>query len=106
MKRRNRQSVSLKKGLLFDAILNHTKDVARWPNRHLALQLLAQFSRYIFPFIGHGTNALDEIPARGRVCKWLHEGMVGQPMREATLLRVSAQLERARPWAGRHPEVW
>ena len=32
--------------------------------------------------------------------------LVGQPMREATLLRVSAQVERARPWAGGHPEVW
>lgn len=25
---------------------------------------------------------------------------------EATLISLSAQLERARPWAGRHPEVW
>jgi amidase len=25
---------------------------------------------------------------------------------EATLVSLSAQLERARPWAGRHPEVW
>jgi amidase len=25
---------------------------------------------------------------------------------EATLVSLSAQLERARPWAGRHPEIW
>lgn len=25
---------------------------------------------------------------------------------EATLISLSAQLEQARPWAGRHPEVW
>lgn len=25
---------------------------------------------------------------------------------EATLISLSAQLERARPWAGRRPEVW
>ncbi|MEU6849465.1 amidase [Actinacidiphila alni] len=25
---------------------------------------------------------------------------------EATLISLSAQLERARPWSGRHPEVW
>jgi amidase len=25
---------------------------------------------------------------------------------EATLISLSAQLERARPWAGRHPTIW
>jgi amidase len=32
--------------------------------------------------------------------------LVGRPMHDELVLRVAAQLERARPWAHRHPEVW
>ena len=32
--------------------------------------------------------------------------LVGRPADELTLLRLSAQLEAARPWAGRHPDLW
>jgi amidase len=32
--------------------------------------------------------------------------LVGRPADEATLLRVSAQVEAARPWAHRHPDGW
>lgn len=32
--------------------------------------------------------------------------LVGRPADEATLVSLSAQLEAARPWAGRHPAVW
>jgi amidase len=32
--------------------------------------------------------------------------LVGRTMREVTLLGLAAHLERARPWAHRHPEVW
>lgn len=32
--------------------------------------------------------------------------LVGRPADEATLLSLSAQVERARPWAHRHPEGW
>jgi amidase len=32
--------------------------------------------------------------------------LVGRPADEATLIALSAQLEAARPWAGRHPPGW
>jgi len=32
--------------------------------------------------------------------------LVGRPADEATLLSLSAQVEAARPWAHRHPDVW
>ncbi|GAC1326180.1 MAG: amidase [Mycobacteriales bacterium] len=32
--------------------------------------------------------------------------LVGRPADEATLIALSAQLEAARPWAGRHPAMW
>ncbi len=32
--------------------------------------------------------------------------LVGRPADEVTLISLSAQLEAARPWAQRHPEVW
>jgi amidase len=51
-------------------------------------------------------------PAVSLPLHWTKDGLpvgvqlVGQPMAEATVLRLAAQLERARPWVDRHPEVW
>ena len=51
-------------------------------------------------------------PAISLPLHWTKDGLpvgvqlVGRPMTEASLLRLAAQVERARPWAHRHPEVW
>jgi amidase len=51
-------------------------------------------------------------PAISLPVHWTDDGLpvgiqlVGRPMEEALVLRVAAQVERAQPWAHRHPEVW
>jgi amidase len=51
-------------------------------------------------------------PAVSLPLHWTPEGLpvgvqlVGRPADELTLLRLSAQLEAARPWRDRHPELW
>ena len=51
-------------------------------------------------------------PAVSVPLHWTPDGLpvgvqlVGRPADEATLLRLSAQLEAARPWRDRHPELW
>jgi amidase len=51
-------------------------------------------------------------PAVSLPLHWTPDGLpvgvqlVGRPADEATLLRLSAQLEQARPWRDRHPQLW
>ena len=51
-------------------------------------------------------------PAISLPLHWSPDGLpigvmlVGRPADEATLLRLSAQLEQARPWRDRHPACW
>ncbi|MCW2681405.1 MAG: amiB, partial [Frankiales bacterium] len=51
-------------------------------------------------------------PAVSIPLHWTPDGLpvgvmlVGRPADEATLLRVSAQLEQAQPWRDRHPAMW
>jgi amidase len=51
-------------------------------------------------------------PAVSLPLHWATDGLpigvqlVGRPMHDTTLLSLAAQLERAHPWAHRHPEVW
>jgi amidase len=51
-------------------------------------------------------------PAVNVPLHWTDSGLpigvmvVGRPASEATLISLSAQLEAARPWAHRHPELW
>jgi amidase len=50
-------------------------------------------------------------PAASVPLHWSDEGLpigiqlIGRPFAEATLIRLSAQLEEARPWADRRPPV-
>jgi amidase len=51
-------------------------------------------------------------PAVSLPLHWTREGLpvgvqlVARPQHEVTLLGLAAQLEEARPWSHRHPEVW
>ena len=51
-------------------------------------------------------------PAVNVPLHWSPEGLpigvmlVGRPADESTLIRLSAQLEQARPWRDRHPDLW
>ena len=51
-------------------------------------------------------------PAVSVPLHWTPDGLpvgvmlVGRPADEVTLLRLSAQLEQARPWRDRHPDLW
>jgi amidase len=51
-------------------------------------------------------------PAVNVPLHWTDEGLpigvmlAGRMGGEGTLISLSAQLEQARPWAGRHPPVW
>jgi amidase len=51
-------------------------------------------------------------PAVSLPLHWATDGLpigvqlVGRPVHDTTLLSLAAQLERAQPWAHRHPEVW
>ena len=51
-------------------------------------------------------------PAISLPLHWNAEGLpigiqlVGRPYDELTLIALAAQLEQARPWLGRHPEMW
>jgi amidase len=51
-------------------------------------------------------------PAMSLPLHWNADGLpigiqiVGRPYDELTLISLAAQLEQARPWLGRHPELW
>ena len=65
-----------------------------------------RFTPYTSPYNMTGQPAVS-LPLH-----WTSEGLpvgiqlVGRPMRESVLLGLAAQVELARPWAHRHPEVW
>ena len=65
-----------------------------------------RFTPYTSPYNMTGQPAVS-LPLH-----WTEDGLpvgiqlVGRPMEEALVLRVAAQVERAHPWAHRHPEVW
>ncbi|WP_405579771.1 amidase [Streptomyces sp. NBC_01190] len=67
---------------------------------------LAHFTPYTPLYNATGQPAVN-VPLH-----WTGEGLPigvmlgGRYGDEATLISLSGQLERARPWAGRHPEVW
>jgi amidase len=65
-----------------------------------------RFTPYTSPYNMTGQPAVS-LPLH-----WTDDGLpvgiqlVARPMHESTLLGLAAQLETARPWAQRHPEVW
>ena len=65
-----------------------------------------RFTPYTSPYNMTGQPAVS-LPLH-----WTSDGLpvgvqlVARPMHESTLLSLAAQLERARPWAHRRPEVW
>ena len=73
-----------------------------------AADFLAQkrFTPFTSPFNITGQPAVS-LPLH-----WTNDGLpvgvqlAGRLMGEASLLGLAAQLERARPWAHRYPEVW
>jgi amidase len=72
----------------------------------------AEFDRMVAwtPFTG-AYNTTGQ-PAASLPLHWSPDGLpigvmlVGRPADEATVLRLSAQLEQARPWRHRHPGLW
>ena len=70
--------------------------------------LIRSASYVPFPAIGNITGQ----PAMSVPLYWNADGLpigtqfFGRFGDEATLFRLAAQLEQARPWANRHPPVW
>ncbi len=65
-----------------------------------------QFTPFTSPYNITGQPAIS-LPVH-----WTPDGLpvgvqlVGRPMHEQTVLALAAHVERARPWAHRHPEAW
>ncbi len=59
-----------KKSLLNETILNRSEDGARRPHGLLSLELLAELSRHILPFVGHGGHGRRE----SSHCRLIGEG--------------------------------
>ncbi len=97
----------------FDVLLTPTAgmvapsvDWAPWeqtPEEHLATFMT--FPNFAQPFNLSGQPAFSLPLAWSDVGLPIGMQLGGRPLGEATLVRLAAQLEAARPWADRHPEV-